>query len=110
MLRIPEVSDVEIAFPATPPGLPAWNDLPKDFRENWHQNTHRWCRIPSKWFFKGGSLDEFGLQPKEGVDAEKAMRAIRACLGSFQPSHEHKIAGVAFMLSEWFDQPEDSAA
>ena len=105
MLQIPELSDADVVFSASPP-LPAWNDIPEDFRENWSNQDHPWCRIPSKWFFAGGSLQDFGLTPKEGLDQKAAMRAIKACLGSFQPSHEHKIAGVAFMLSEWFDQPD----
>ena len=103
MFPIPEVTDVDIAFPATPHALPAWEDIPEDFRENWHRSDHPWCRIPAKWFYEGGSYDEFGLTPKEDVDFNQAARAIKNCLGSFQPSHEHKMAGVAYLLSEWFD-------
>ncbi len=102
MLQIPEVSDVDIAFPANPP-LPAWNDIPEKFRR---YNGTPFNKIASTLFFKGGKLSDFGLTPKEGVDVNKAMRAIRCCLGSFEPKHEHKEAGVAFMFSEWFDLKE----
>lgn len=104
MLEVPEVSAADIAFPTTPPGLPPWDDIPEDFRDNWHRDNHPWCRIPSKWFYQGGGLSDFGLTPKDGIDGDKAMRAIRCCLGSWEPQHQHKIAGVAYMLSQWFDQ------
>lgn len=101
MLEIPEVTNAEIAFPTTVP-LPAWDDIPEEMRRNWHNDP--WCNIVSSIFFNGGKLTDFGLTPKKGVDLDKAMRVIRACLGSWEPSHEHKTAGVAFMLSEWFDR------
>lgn len=50
---------------------------------------HRWCDL---------------LTAKPGVDAHKALRAIKAVLGSYEPKHEHKEAACAFMLSEWFDK------
>ena len=99
MLPIPEVTDVDVAFPARPP-LPAWDDIPKDF---W-RHGNEWAEIVSRMFFEGGSLADFGITPKAGVDLKAAMRAIRVCLGSFEPKHEHKTAGVAYMLSEWFDK------
>ncbi len=108
MLSIPELNDVDVAFPTAPP-LPAWDDIPEDFRKNWHSDSHPWCGITGKLFFTGGTLSDFGLTSKDGVDSDKAHRAIRACLGSFAPKYEHKIAGVAFMLSEWFDKAEDAA-
>jgi len=44
------------------------------------------------------------LTPKDGVDVKKAMRALKAALGSFEPKHEHKMAAVGYMLSQWFDR------
>ena len=101
MLDIPEVSDAAVAFPTTTP-LPAWEDLTEDFQRG-RGEAEPWHRIVSKIFFEGGRLSDFGLTPKDGVDVNKAMRAILVCLGSWEPKHEHKTAGVAFMLSEWFD-------
>jgi hypothetical protein len=103
MLPIPELSDLEVAFPAKAP-IPPWDELPKEFRDNWDDNA--WCDIAAKFFYKGGSLDEFKLTPKEGVDVKKAIRAIKAALGSFEPSHEHKMAAVGYMLSQWFNRAE----
>lgn len=101
MLPIPEVTDIEMAFPTMVP-LPAWNDIPEDFRQE-RGESEPWHRIVSTIFCEGGRLSDFGLTPKPGIDKDKATRAIRTCLGSWEPSHEHKTAGVAFMLSEWFD-------
>ncbi len=98
MLEIPEISDAEMVFGVAPP-LPAWEEIPEKFR----QERSPFNRIASKLFFKGGRLSDLGLAPKEGVDLRMALRALECCLASFEPAHEHKEAGVAFMLSEWFD-------
>jgi len=102
MLEIPEISDIDAAFPVKVP-LPKWEDLPKEFRRDWHNGRNKFTEIASTIFYKGGRLSDFGLTPKDGVDILKAQRAIMACLRSFEPKHEHKIAGVGYMLSEWFD-------
>lgn len=103
MLPIPEISDLDLAFPTSAP-LPDWNDIPEEFRQH---NGTRFNKIASLIFFKGGRLVDYGLSPKSGIDPRRAFRAIQCCLGSFEPSHEHKEAGVAFMLSEWFEMTED---
>lgn len=101
MLNIPEVSDLQaILGTMLYAPLPAWDDIPPEFKS--HPGTP-FNRIVSTLFFNGGKLSDHGLTPKPGVDQRKAMRAIKACLGSFEPKHEHKEAGVAYMLSEWFD-------
>jgi len=41
--------------------------------------------------------------PKDGIDAEKAWRAVCETLGSYRDRVEIKIATTAYMLSEWFD-------
>lgn len=99
MLPVPELSDLDVNFPAKPP-LPEWKDIPEEFK----RYSNPFAQIASELFFKGGKLADYGLTPKEGVDIGKATRAIRSCLGSFDPKHEHKEAGVAYMLSEWFDR------
>ncbi len=102
MLDIPEVSDGNMLFGQNIP-LPAWDDIPEKFHR---YGGTPFNKIASTLFFEGGRLSDFGLTPKDGVDQDKAMRAIRCCLGSFEPKHEHKEAGVAFMFSEWFDLAE----
>ena len=99
MLSIPEVTDLDLAFPVDVP-LPSWDIIPKDFK----RCSNEFAEVASTLFFKGGNPSDFGLRPKQGVDNTKALRAIRCCLGSFEPKHEHKKAGVAYMLSEWFEK------
>jgi hypothetical protein len=59
-------------------------------------------------FFKGLSQEDINeLIPKEGIDKIKALKAITSILRSFEPKHEHKEAGAAFLLSEWFEEPKN---
>lgn len=79
--------------------LPKMEDIPKEFK-----GSNIFARISKKWFYTGlNSLSDEGLTPKKGVDLSDAMVALRACLTSWEPSHERKHAGVAYLLSEWFD-------
>lgn len=101
MLTIPKITDPELVFPANPP-LPAQEDIPAEF---W-QPGNEWAKVATSLFFYGGDIhQDYGLRFRDGLsDIERydAMRAVRACLGSFGVQHEHKEAGVAYMLSEWF--------
>lgn len=112
MLAIPEISRVDIAF-GNIKHMPKYETLPDDFKRH---NGNDYCRAVSKWFFSGasGTSDAFVIAdmkftPKAGVDGRKALAAIRAVLGSFEPKHEHKEAACAFMLSEWFDKSDQKA-
>ncbi|MGO4316672.1 hypothetical protein [Agrobacterium sp. MCAB5] len=55
----------------------------------------------STLFFRGGSLADFGLSIKPGLDRNQVMTALRSLMSSFDPKHEHKEAVVAWCLSEW---------
>lgn len=84
-------------------------DLPESFREGWQYNEY--CRAVSSWFYKGAKaypngivLGDHVFVAKTEVDAGKALAAIEAVLGSFEPKHEHKIAACGYMLSEWFEK------
>lgn len=103
---IAELSDVDVVF--GPRDLfaimPKMDAIPEDFKR---RNT-QWNEMVSTWFFRG--LSKFELTPKEGVDQDKALRHVRAIMGSFQPKHEHKEAACAFLLSEWFTDPKWEAA
>jgi hypothetical protein len=116
MLPIPEIKDVDVAF-GNIDHLPKREDLPEDFRRNWHRESQPFCRAISQWFYKGATfengkltIDGVTFAPKEGVDAGKALRAIKAVMGSWSPQHEHKIGGCGFMLSEWFEIEKKAAA
>ena len=61
-------------------------------------------RLAKDWFFRGAKLGK--LTPKNGIDAQAAIRHVRYCMGSWEPKHEHKEAGCAYLLSLWFDDIE----
>lgn len=97
-----DARDVDLAFGGGAlERMPAYKDIPKAFT----QMHNPWCQIASRWFFDGlpkGTV----FKPKPGVDTDKALRHIACILRSFEPSHEHKEAGCAFLLAEWFDSIE----
>jgi hypothetical protein len=79
--------------------LPFHDDLPDEFR----RNAGEWQALVSRWFFEGLKADE--LVPKPGIDKTKAIAHCAACMRSWEPKHEHKIRGVAFLMSRWFEPP-----
>lgn len=83
--------------------LPDYRNLPEDFK---YHRGNKWARLISDWFFHG-LPEDVGFIPKEGIDAQTALNHIRATLRSFQPKHEHKEAGCAFLMSEWFEDVVD---
>jgi len=102
MLPIPEITDVELAFPARAlEWMPPMEAIPPEFHDMNGQTE--WNRIARAWFYTG-LPSTTGFHVKEGVDGAAALRAISATLGSFAPKHEHKEAAVAYMLASWFDK------
>lgn len=94
---VQEVSDLDIAFPAEVMHLlPPYEAIPEQF----HSLGDPWHRFASDWFVYG--LKEVLIEPREGIDTSKALRHLRAIMGSFQPKHEHKIAGCAYLCDLWF--------
>ncbi len=105
---IPEITDLDLAL-GNIDHMPDYDDLPDDFKRG--SGVH--CRAISTWFFNGAKKDGGALvvgdnkfTPKDGVDGQKAIRAIGSIMKSFAPKHEHKIGGCGFLLSEWFDVTE----
>lgn len=93
-----ELDDVNVAFPTSVDGMmPAYRDIPDEFK----CSTNKWNKLFGDWFYAG--LAELELTPKEGVDKDKALRHIRYIMRSWDPKHEHKEAGIAFLLNEWFE-------
>jgi hypothetical protein len=93
-----EVDGLMMAFPANVVGtlLPRRKELPDEFQKDWRSNAY--CNIAERWFFRGL---ERSLSFNAGIDAKKAMRHLKTCLGSFEPSHEEKIGGVGYLMSRW---------
>ena len=97
-----KIDGAGLAFPTSVDGyLPKYSEVPDEFK---HRRTE-WNKVFSTWFYKG--LPK-GTQfiPKEGIDRDEAMRHIKYCMGSWEPKHEHKEAGVAYLMSLWFERVE----
>lgn len=95
---IPEVSDLDMAFPTRwKTLLPPWDELTDDER---HYGTI-YCEAAERLMFNGGTLEDHGVRIRDGVDAEKVYRYLKATLGDFGPKHEHKIGGIGHMLAKW---------
>lgn len=93
------VSDVNMAFPAYVMHLlPAQEEIPAEF----HSSSNPWHRLAQEWFMVG--LPGAQADVVDGIDGGVALRHLRTVLGSFQPQHEHKIAAVAFLCSQWFSR------
>jgi hypothetical protein len=90
-----EVSDLDIAFPASVRHL--LPEAPRDF-----PNRQKWERFQSDWF-GGGLKDVRDLKPKAGIDKTKALRHLKCIQGSFEPKHEDKVSAVAYLASLWFE-------
>lgn len=92
------VSGLERAFGGSMDKLlPPWDDIPDDFKKG----SNKWNKLVSRWFFSG-LPKETEFEPKDGVDASAAIGHVQAILASFEPKHEHKEAGCAYLLSKWF--------
>jgi hypothetical protein len=100
MFDIQEVNRVDIAFGGNMAKLlPKYEDIPKEYKNM--NDTTKWNKLVLDWFYCG--LKSLKLKPKVGVDTNKAMAHIKAIMASWEPKHEHKIAGCAYLLSQWFD-------
>jgi len=94
-----DVSRSDCAFGNVNGLLPRWDEIPKEFK---HGRTG-WNSLASEWFFSG--LDKGRLVAKDDIDANKAIAHLSTILRSFNPEHEHKEAGVAYLMSLWL-KPE----
>lgn len=91
-----DISVAEVVFPAEVHHLmPEWDDIPEEYKKG-----VMWAnRLFGDWFFVG--LSSLDLPWKEDIDPDDAMRHIRTVMGSYQPSHEHKEAAVAYLIDLW---------
>lgn len=97
MYPIKDIDNSTFAFAGSVLSLmPAEDEIPAEFKNL----SNKWNRIFNHLYFKNALSVKFS--PKAGVDEIKALRQIRAIMRSYEPSHEHKEAAVAFLLSEWF--------
>lgn len=102
-----DASDLQVAFGLKVLDLmPEYSTIPEEFCN--FNRREKWGQLVTTWFFRG--LKTASFTPKEGIDAEKALRHIRAIMCSFEPKHEHKQAACAYLLSLWFDDVTYEAA
>lgn len=93
-----EVTRIDVAFGNTKNLLPHWNEIPKDFQ----RERTPWNELAVRWWT--GGLRSATFTPKEGIDQLTAKAHIATILRSFDPSSEHKLAAVAWLMSLWFDE------
>jgi hypothetical protein len=89
------IDDVTAAFPGRIIGtlLPLWADIPAEFKSR----SNEFAQFAHEWFFDG--IEGIAFNPD--IDTQTAGRHLQACLCSYEPKHQHKIAGVAYMMSLW---------
>lgn len=112
-----EIAPVVRAFPAHVIGtlLPDLPDIPATYDQRKH-----WTAFATALAIDNWDGHDPALIKRDDVDADLAWTHITTVLGSFQPRFEHKVAGVAWLLSLWFrdvvprsqieDDPEEATA
>lgn len=92
-----KISDADIAFGPKNLAefLPTMGSIPKEF----FKDSNHWNKWVSKWFFNG--LDSYAVAVQD-INFKQAHAHIKVILGSYEPKHEHKIAGCAYLASQWF--------
>jgi len=88
-------TDVECVF-GTTRLLPPWDEIPDAFKRG-----NQYTRLASAIFFESDLPDGECFFVENFEDASKDLdRTVRAHLRSFAPKHEHKIAGVGYLISK----------
>ena len=77
--------------------LPSIEDIPEDFLESF---TNVYIQMADA-LYCGDDIPQYDVQFNEGFDSDPTslQRLITAHLRSFEPEYEHKIAGLAYMIS-----------
>ncbi|MBD2076328.1 hypothetical protein H6F86_21075 [Phormidium sp. FACHB-592] len=98
------INDVNLVFPTSVSSLmPPYAEIPDEYRNR----RSPYADLTSEWFFSG--LSENKIKAKPGIDEDSALRHLSTIMRSFEPKHEHKIAAVAYLMSQWFDIVEVSS-
>jgi len=80
--------------------VPALDAIPEDFRRD-RGDARPWLKFQADWFFSG--LRDLQTVPRPGIDPKAAMNHLHVVQSSFDLSHEHKAAAVAYLASLWFE-------
>ena len=91
------ITDLELAF-GTTKLLPPFELVPEQFRRG-----NAYTRLLD-CMFSGAPLPDAEVAFRPGFDDPDASmllaRAVRAHLRSWEPKHEHKIAGLGYLISQ----------
>lgn len=95
-----QISDVQAAFPASVTGtlLPPREEIPEEF----YSRSNKWAEFVSHMFFRGWDGTDPVLIRNPDVDSDRAFLHVQTVLKSFEPRHQDKEAGAAYLLSLWF--------
>jgi hypothetical protein len=97
----PKMTGLDLAF-GNIDHLPPWKAIPDEFK----RMGDPWTDQVGRWFAVGADKEwESRITPKAGVNRSDAFGAVAAILRSWEPKHEHKEAGAAYLMSLWFDDP-----
>lgn len=99
MRHIPLLKRIDVIF-GNIDHLPKMSEIPEQFQ----RRDNPYVEFVSSWFYGGRSADDIRkLKARDGVNRDAALAAVKAILASFDPKHEHKTAGAAYLLCEWFE-------
>ncbi len=91
------ITEAELAR-STTKLLPEWGDIPAEFRSGNVYTRMAQARLLDY------PMPDVSISFLSGFDDEAACKAIDRCivahLKAFAPKHEHRIAGVGYMLSK----------
>lgn len=99
-----EMSTMDAAFGKMDLLLPRWEEIPEEFK-SWRgtgEVAKKWVHAIDCIFFRGIQVIEVVM--KNGIDKKVAIKHIMSILHSWEPRHEHKVAGAAYLMSLWFDE------
>lgn len=96
---VARATEVEAAFGGGVSHLPAMEAIPREIYGSPFYILAEDLFLLGK---PGDSLPQMSLREDFEPVVDKVELFIRSILSSFEPKHEHKIAGVALLLSEMF--------
>jgi hypothetical protein len=64
-------------------------------------NKTKFVKFIEDWFFSG--VNVLKALPKDGINKDEALGHIAGIMRSWQPKHEHKTYGCAYLMALWFD-------
>tara|TARA_Y100000310_G_scaffold250626_1_gene256904 strand:+ start:2403 stop:2825 length:423 start_codon:yes stop_codon:yes gene_type:complete len=104
MIPVPEVTKVDLAFPAMGEKIaPERKDIPEEFKCMHGHGHPYWEKFWAPVWYQTREHTEMAMAPREGVDAEKAYKALSVVLGCYGISQERKMEAMAFLTDQWFE-------